>query len=526
MTVDNKLFEEVKKHLIKTMCKGAMPQESSANIYFENFTRDNLMFIQLGKMILAKGIQNKINGHVISLSKRRDRQYDKFCKDIHFSSVIFSEECQLYEMALAHIYTYLICKYCNSKEKILKLKFKGIYIGDLIYNSIIRFSKMVYSIDRIDTAEGRAVVKDAILYTMFSNRIFKKQKPDFYILDEIGYVDAVMPRMARKYGAKLIQYFATLNCCFIESDQRGRGPFYHSYRHKNIDQLLATDLPCNWLEEVETHLDTLFRGEGYINKTAKTVYSGKRVKSREELKKQLGIENAKKNVIILSHCFSDCPVSSNSSIYADYYEWLEETLKIVSHLNNANWIVRPHPMRHSYGEENEIEKLYNKYKSNNLYFMSEEYSANTIPMLADAIITVTGTAGIEYSCLGIPCITTGTPFYSHYGFTLNVKTVEQYKKVLRRAHNIKKLSELQILEAKKIMFAFARIVRMCDDSFMVLANKESIRFETESSRLRSNNDYLRDVYEWLQDNVITDSYLYQFGYTLGENERSINRACK
>lgn len=80
-----------------------------------------------------------------------------------------------------------------------------------------------------------------------------------------------------------------------------------------------------------------------------------------------------------------------------------------------------------------------------------------------------------------------------------------------------------MLNAKKVMYTFSKIYRVCEDSFMLLANKEAQRFDMDRNYLRSNNDYLQDVYEWLQYNDISVSYLYQFGYTLGRNEMEILR---
>ena len=520
MTLNNNLLENVSQCLARALCKESAKKTSEVNIYFENFTRENLIFIALGKLILAKGIQNKTGGNVISINKKRDRHYDKLCGNFQFNIKIFEEE--LYEIVFAKVYATLIAFFCNSKEKILNIKVKGIYIGDLIYNFIVRSSNK-YSIDRITCKREWEAVTEAILYAMVSERFFRKQRPDYYILDEIGYIEAVILRMARKHGAKLIHYFANYNCCFISSEGTKREPNFHSYWYQSVDQLLSCEMPSDWINKVEEHLDVLFSGNDKINPVAKIVYSGKCVKNKEEIKKMLGIRNNKKNIIILAHCFSDCTISSNKSVYTDYYEWLEETLKIVSELDNVNWIVRPHPMRNIYNEGKKIEEMYEQNKSNNLYWMSEQYNAYTIPLLADAIITVTGTAGIEYSCLGIPCITTGTPFYSHYGFTINVKSVEHYKNVLYKAHRIKKLSEKQVLNAKKVMYTFSKIYRVCEDSFMLLANKEAQRFDMDRNYLRSNNDYLQDVYEWLQYNDISVSYLYQFGYTLGRNEMEILR---
>ena len=59
-----------------------------------------------------------------------------------------------------------------------------------------------------------------------------------------------------------------------------------------------------------------------------------------------------------------------------------------------------------YGESDEVQKLFEKYKSDYMFYFPEEYSGELVKELADVIVTVQGTAGYEYTCFGIPVVLT------------------------------------------------------------------------------------------------------------------------
>jgi len=66
------------------------------------------------------------------------------------------------------------------------------------------------------------------------------------------------------------------------------------------------------------------------------------------------------------------------------------------------------------------------------------------------LLTVHGTAGLEYACFGIPTILAGTPLYAGFGFTHEPQTVEEYAILVRNAATLARLSEHQINTALQV----------------------------------------------------------------------------
>jgi len=72
--------------------------------------------------------------------------------------------------------------------------------------------------------------------------------------------------------------------------------------------------------------------------------------------------------------------------------------------------------------------------------------------IAHALVTVRGTIGIEYSCMGIPVVVAGTGSYTCANFAIYPNSIEEYEHVLRNINSLKKLSQETI--DKALMFAY------------------------------------------------------------------------
>ncbi|MFC1914428.1 hypothetical protein ACFLXF_04055, partial [Chloroflexota bacterium] len=71
---------------------------------------------------------------------------------------------------------------------------------------------------------------------------------------------------------------------------------------------------------------------------------------------------------------------------------------------------------------------------------------------ADVVITARGTAGLEFSCFGIPCIVTAEGAYSGFGFTIEPKTEEEYFKLLSDVGAVGRLKEEQLNRAMVLSY--------------------------------------------------------------------------
>jgi hypothetical protein len=92
-----------------------------------------------------------------------------------------------------------------------------------------------------------------------------------------------------------------------------------------------------------------------------------------------------------------------------------------------------------------------------LFICPKDLSPASVIDVASAIVTAQGTVGIEYSCMGIPVVLAGKPFYAEFGFTIEPDSIEEYRTTLRDIKKLTRLSEDQKTIAKKVFTAFMRM---------------------------------------------------------------------
>ncbi|NBH85001.1 hypothetical protein D7X88_17215 [bacterium C-53] len=168
---------------------------------------------------------------------------------------------------------------------------------------------------------------------------------------------------------------------------------------------------------------------------------------------EMRLDRKKKNVFIMAHCLSDAPHTSERLLFKDYYEALKETLCIASKIKNVNWILKIHPDFERYHGDNGV-RLLREYGGDNIALFDNRWSNEVAYRLADVMITVRGTIGVEASAYGIPVVLTGESWYSKFGFTINAFSREKYTKVLNNLHRIRRLSDEKRDLAQRVLCAY------------------------------------------------------------------------
>jgi hypothetical protein len=181
----------------------------------------------------------------------------------------------------------------------------------------------------------------------------------------------------------------------------------------------------------------------------------------------ISYDKSRKNIFIFSHAFNDAIRYANNIIFSDYYIWLEETLEILSSNNNINIFIKPHPDEHKYHYKKKAIYIYDNLNSRNteanIYF-ADNLTNDSIFSIADAIITVCGTIGIEAPCFGIPVMSASKTYYDEVKITVNSHNFEEYKQNLMQIHRLKKLSNEKRYMAK-LTYLFINAIRYIDMGF-------------------------------------------------------------
>ncbi|MHC4124672.1 MAG: hypothetical protein ACYSSI_13940, partial [Planctomycetota bacterium] len=137
-----------------------------------------------------------------------------------------------------------------------------------------------------------------------------------------------------------------------------------------------------------------------------------------------------------------------------------------------------------------------------IQFLPDDVNATSLPGIVNAILTVYGNAGLEYSCFGIPCILGGESLYSGYGFTHEPRTQEEYFKLLKNAHTLKPLNSSQIEKAKVYSYIYLVLSRVqCNfvPEFSIFNDYDEAKFWEDATALVKKNKPEEDkFYKMLQ----------------------------
>ena len=128
---------------------------------------------------------------------------------------------------------------------------------------------------------------------------------------------------------------------------------------------------------------------------------------------------------MLAHVFSDAPILAPACCTPTTTSLLA-TLRACAQVSGVQWVVKPHPSASLYGEDGMVEKMVGDAGARNVVVCPRDLNTRSLCDCADALVTVHGTAGLEFACLGIPTVLAGRPFYRGFGFTIEPATLEEY----------------------------------------------------------------------------------------------------
>ncbi|KCW29053.1 capsule polysaccharide biosynthesis family protein, partial [Acinetobacter baumannii 1032359] len=168
------------------------------------------------------------------------------------------------------------------------------------------------------------------------------------------------------------------------------------------------------------------------------------------------VDKNKKNIVVMSHAFSDAPHVGEGLLFKDYYDFLVKTLIHLNKNKEVNVFVKAHPSSYMWNEKGAVEELLENYQLGNIYILPNNLNTNSIVNFADYIVTAKGTAGLEFSCLGIPAVTAGKGYYYGFGIAKEPDTVEEYYSMLDNITKIDRLNSETINRALVLLYMVAQ----------------------------------------------------------------------
>jgi len=350
--------------------------------------------------------------------------------------------------------------------------FRGVHIGRAALSTVTR-SLFKGRVD-LDSPEVRHVhlrrwLLEAMRRVVAAERMFDDLRPDALMVNEKGYVAE-----APVFEAALNRGINTMYWCHAHRDdalvlKRYTPETKHLQAFSLSEASWQQAQRIEWTPWHEAELAEEFRAR-YQNMAwwlTRRYQDGKQMKSPREVRRQIGLDPSKKTAVIFSHITWDASFFHGEDVFADFEEWLIETVKVACANPVLNWIIKLHPINvykskadHAPQEPSERAALRTRIGPlpPHVKLLEPDTDLNTFALfpVTDYCLTVRGTIGIEMACFGIPVLTAGTGRYAGLGFTLDSASRAEYLARLTTLQTQPRLIPEQVLRAKRYAYVLFR----------------------------------------------------------------------
>lgn len=340
----------------------------------------------------------------------------------------------------------------NKGENLISYKYKGVLVGDLIYDTLVRFKPNTYTIKKINFSHYRLIFR-AFLTFHNNMKMLNKYKPKYMVTSHNVYAEfGMLPRQIKNMNNGVV----FLKDIYAYKCYDNKVSIYEHFlkpSKKDFNENLNSE---EYFELAKKYFDA--RMNGIVDQIdVKNAFLNKRkydIRNLKEIYSNLNIE--RKNIVVMSHAFSDAPHVGEGLLFNDYYDFLEKTLIHLNKNKNVNSFVKTHPSSYMWNEKGAVEELIEKNKLENIYILPSDFNTNSVLDVADYIVTAKGTAGLEFSCAGIPAITAGKGYYYGFGITHEPNSVDEYYHLLDNITDILKLDDFTIKKAMILLYMVAQ----------------------------------------------------------------------
>ena len=310
---------------------------------------------------------------------------DQFIKPYYSEKIIFEAE---------KITNDFISKKPKLKD-LENLKIKGVWIGDLIYDSYLKKNSL--STIEINSNNFTKFFKDSIKLYLFWEEFFKKNDIEAICVCHAVYLTGIPLRIANN---KNINCFSMSNMNLVN--------LIKSISYKN--KINGLEIQCKYYKKIFNKFPKKLQKKYLIKgkKILKDFTSGKKkyfylknTTFNKKIVKNIKYKNSKIKVAIFSHDFIDSPHVYGNHFFTDFKEWFKFLDKIIKQ-TDYEWFIKEHP------SSNDITKkeVYNLIKNNkNLKLINKNFPNNQLNKLGiKFVLTVYGSVASELPTYGIKVI--------------------------------------------------------------------------------------------------------------------------
>lgn len=332
----------------------------------------------------------------------------------------------------------------------------GIRFGDVLYNS--RLAQGVATIHTLDWPLFRLLHRFYTLRAITRRRLHRLPIQVCVVSHTIDLPSAVLVRYHLHAGGTVLHRLGSHDL--------------HVQQARTLSDLApysTTPSPQIWAT-LQAHRETILpladayltqRHDGQVPGAATDqafAPTKRRYTTRLETATALHLDVTKPTACVLLHVFTDYPHPFNTPplMFQDYYDWLQVTLACARHMPHWNWVFKEHPAAALYPVPGvDLPALMAGLpEPSHLHWLpaDADFQSASLPHVADVLVTCLGTAGLEYTALGIPCVLGGATAYSGFGLTSEPSTVAAYRHTLLHLETLPPVTAEQQAQARLLLW--------------------------------------------------------------------------
>ncbi|QLG48913.1 hypothetical protein [Natrinema halophilum] len=351
----------------------------------------------------------------------------------------------------------------DSIADLVDVTYDGILIGDLIYNTYLK----KHNVGTIESLSQSVlpVIFDTVLYERYYDRLLSNNEIRAVIGAQASYAKSgVLLRLAlnedldvfeRIFGPKrfTIRRFTDISETYNQANRPSDAAF----------ERVWTEHREQGVERSRAYFDDRLSGDDDDVIVSKAYSNDKSIIDRETLVDELDLNPEKPIAVLMTHVFLDA-AHFRGSLFRDYVTWVRETLQHVRTDSSTNWILKPHPGSDRFDCKHTVDGEFDQavagFDNHTVRIMPDDVSTTAVHEIADVVLTVRGSAGIEFPALGTPAIVASDCHYSGFGFAHEPDSKQAYFDLLDTIGDLPPLTERQVERANVMAYLLFVLMRV------------------------------------------------------------------
>lgn len=151
--------------------------------------------------------------------------------------------------------------------------------------------------------------------------------------------------------------------------------------------------------------------------------------NKAELCRSFAWDPAKPIIGVYASNWFDFPHSCGMQNFSDFKDWIDLTLAELDRNRDANWLLRAHPCDKWYGGVT-LKDIVQSGAQSHIALAPDNLQGGAMMDIVDGVVTVHGTAGLEFAAAGKPSLVADRGWYHDCAFTRWARTRDEYRALL------------------------------------------------------------------------------------------------